>query len=322
MRIQAIFFNEIRASPSKRVRKFIMSNNQAVHTTFEEHRVDRGQGGIHVRDYAGAAPAFVLMHGFPDNLHIYDELVPHLIAAGRRVVTFDFLGFGASDKQAGATYSFAQQVGDLHAVVQALRLDKIIAVAHDSSGPAALNYAVDYPQHVSGLVILNALYAEAPTLKHPELIQLFAAPELKALSKAILQTPQQFAWVLNFQRDKFQESLGESQKDLYATFLGPLIDANFRNQPSSGPAFAQMTGELLAEEARNVLRLSLLEALTIPVKLIWGETDPYLNTGVAEDILSHLHNGRLHTLAAGHWVQLDAPKEVADLMLENIETSA
>jgi hypothetical protein len=50
------------------------------HPHFEEHRVDRGQGNIYVRDYAGAGPAFVMMHGFPDNLHIYDELVPHLVA--------------------------------------------------------------------------------------------------------------------------------------------------------------------------------------------------------------------------------------------------
>lgn len=33
-------------------------------------------------------------------LHIWDDLVPYLIASGRRVVTFDFLGFGASDKPA------------------------------------------------------------------------------------------------------------------------------------------------------------------------------------------------------------------------------
>ncbi|HEX3521532.1 MAG TPA: alpha/beta fold hydrolase, partial [Stellaceae bacterium] len=74
---------------------------------FSEHRVPRGQGSIYARDYyKGAGPAFVLMHGFPDNLHIYDDLVPYLVAGGRRVVAFDFLGFGASEKPSGATYSF------------------------------------------------------------------------------------------------------------------------------------------------------------------------------------------------------------------------
>ena len=66
------------------------------------------------------------MHGFPDNLHIHDYLIPHLVARGRRVVAFDFLGFGES---AGATYGFGQQLGDLKAVVDALGLEKIILVA-------------------------------------------------------------------------------------------------------------------------------------------------------------------------------------------------
>ena|ERR1700681_2155398 len=82
-------------------------------TKFSEHHIPRGEGRVYARDYAGAGPAFVLMHGFPDNLHIWDDLIPYLVASGRRVVTFDFLGFGASDKPSGATYSFKQQLGDL-----------------------------------------------------------------------------------------------------------------------------------------------------------------------------------------------------------------
>ncbi len=66
--------------------------------SFAQHYVPREQGRVYARDYKGAGPAFVLMHGFPDNLHIWDDLIPHLVASGRRVVAFDFLGFGASDK--------------------------------------------------------------------------------------------------------------------------------------------------------------------------------------------------------------------------------
>ncbi|TIV94154.1 MAG: alpha/beta hydrolase, partial [Mesorhizobium sp.] len=49
---------------------------------FSEHRIPRGEGSLYARDYAGAGPAFVLMHGFPDNLHIWDDLVPHLVTSG------------------------------------------------------------------------------------------------------------------------------------------------------------------------------------------------------------------------------------------------
>ena len=108
------------------------------------------------------------------------------MAGGRRVVAFDFLGFGASEKPSGATYSFRQQLGDLEAVVEMLDLDKVVPVAHDSSGPAAVNFAIEHPDRVASVCILNSVYAEAPTVKYPEFIELFATPNLKALTRAIL----------------------------------------------------------------------------------------------------------------------------------------
>ncbi len=65
----------------------------------EERCVQRGEHRIYVRVYPGGNPPVVLLHGFPDNLHLYDRLVPYL-SLGRQVVTFDFLGWGASDSRA------------------------------------------------------------------------------------------------------------------------------------------------------------------------------------------------------------------------------
>src|SRR3979411_947512 len=141
---------------------------------FSEHHIPRGEGRVYARDYAGSEPAFVLMHGFPDNLHIWDDLIPHLVASGRRVVTFDFLGFGASDKSSGATYSFKQQLGDLEAVVEGVGLGKIIPVAHDSSGIATLNYALTHPDGVDSVVMLNSAYSEDSTVLWNAPITLFA----------------------------------------------------------------------------------------------------------------------------------------------------
>jgi hypothetical protein len=54
---------------------------------YREHVLPRGSHHLVARDYAGEEPAIVLLHGFPDNQHLYDRLVPEL--ARRRVVTFD-----------------------------------------------------------------------------------------------------------------------------------------------------------------------------------------------------------------------------------------
>lgn len=280
-----------------------------------EHTVPQGQGDLYVRDYAGSGPAFVLMHGFPDNLHIYDDLIPHLVAAGRRVVAFDFLGFGSSAKPADGTYSFAQQLGDLEAVVAALQLDRIVPVAHDAAGPTAINFAIDHPDRVASLCILNSIYAEVAGARLPELIELFATKSLGALAGAFLQAPEHFAWLLNFQRAQFQDALSESHKAHYVTVLGPLIDQNFRQQPSAALAFAHMTAGLFDELKRNSARWAEMAALEIPAKIIWGSHDPYLGEVIAEDYRTHLKGATLDILPAGHWLQMDMPEQVAAIML-------
>jgi pimeloyl-ACP methyl ester carboxylesterase len=80
----------------------------------------------------------VLLHGFPDSLHLYDRLVPEL--AQRRVVTCDFLGWGRSDKPVGYAYSASNQTGDLDAVIEDLQLASVVLVAHDASGPPAIDW--------------------------------------------------------------------------------------------------------------------------------------------------------------------------------------
>jgi len=122
---------------------------------------------------------------------------------------------------AGAQYSFAQQLGDLEAVVVALALDKIIPVGHDAGGPAAVNFALKHPERTAAVTLMNAFYGAAPGLSVPELIVLFSNKELKALNLHFLASPQQFAWLLDFQRNQLQAGLTETQKIRYFEFLGP-----------------------------------------------------------------------------------------------------
>jgi haloalkane dehalogenase len=282
---------------------------------FSEHRIPRGEASLYARDYAGDGPAFVLMHGFPDNLHIWDDLVPYLVASGRRVVTFDFLGFGASDKPAGTAYSFRQQLGDLETVVEHLGLGRIVPVAHDSSGMAALNYALAHRERVESVIMLNSAYSEESTVLWPEMITLFATANLQSLAVAIAQSPAQFGWLLQWQQKRFLDALPEAQKPHFSTFIGPLISENFVAQPGAGPAFVQLAAEFFAEHARNAGHLAALKALDIPVKLIWGQYDPYFPVSLAERRQAQLGNASLTVIPAGHWLQADAPAQVAKAML-------
>jgi haloalkane dehalogenase len=281
--------------------------------TFTEHRIALDNGSLYAQDYAGTGPAFVLMHGFPDNLHIYDDLIPHLVAAGRRVVAFDFLGFGMSDKP-GSGYSFVQQMGDLKAIVEALNLERIVPVAHDSSGPTGVNYALAHPDRVASLAILNSAYDDAFPVLWPELVELFATKPLSALAMAIAQSSDQFGWMLLWQQKQFRDALPEPMRPHFESVMGPLIADNFL-KAGSGPAFAHLASQFHAELARNSQHLAELASIKVPVKVIWGEYDPYLTIALGENRASHFGNVTFRAVPAGHWLQSDLPEEVARELL-------
>ena len=264
---------------------------------YREHLVSHQGSNIYVRLYAGTGPAFVMMHGFPDNLHIYDRLIPAL--PGRQVITFDFLGWGASDKPTDHAYTSKQQEGELHAVLDALQIDQVVPVAHDASGPAAINWALDHPQRVSSLVLLNTYYGQAPTLRFPEFISLFADPAYAALTRAMAQNPTVAQWLLAWQGHQF----GEDEQVLQS--LLPIIGPQFAGTPSTFPPFIGLTSDLHATVQATTRRMPDLKAFDRPVRIIFGAEDPYLNTGVARSLHEALPTSELSLLPKkGHWPQL------------------
>jgi pimeloyl-ACP methyl ester carboxylesterase len=282
---------------------------------YTEHYIDRDQGRVYARDYPGQAPALVLMHGFPDNMHIYDEIIPFLRASGRRVVTFDFLGFGGSDKPANGVYTFENQLAELEAVVDSLKLEKFVPVVHDSSGPAGINYTLNHPERVDYLCILNSGYDDRAGILWPEMVALFAYKSLAALSLAMAQDPAQFGWLLGWQKKKFSDALPEPQRPAFETGTGKVIADNFIKQPSSGPAFVQLASHFFDELAKNTQHLPELKKLDVPTRVIWGEFDPYMNVAAGHDRALHFKDATTTILPGGHWVQSDLPELVARAML-------
>jgi haloalkane dehalogenase len=282
---------------------------------FVEHHIPRSGHMLYARDYPGQGPAYVLLHGFPDNLHIYDYVVPLITRTGRRVVVFDFLGFGQSDKPAPSAfhYDFEQPAGDLSAVVDTLKLDKFIPIGHDSGGPCAVNYALDKPERIAWLCLMNTYYANATTLRFPELIELFGNPMLKNLAKAFASNPEQMAWLLKFQKQSFQVNMSPELKNRFDSLLQPIIHANFEG--GAGPAFMQVTSHLRESVAYNTKRLSEVAKFAPKVNLIWGVQDPYLTQDAAASIAGLFIHATVKPVQTGHWLMVDAPEQVADLLL-------
>lgn len=288
-----------------------LPEERPIHTVqeraFTEHRIQRGTYGISARHFAGAGPAFVFMHGFPDNLHIYDRLIPYLY--GREVITFDFLGWGDSDKPMGYSYTSKEQEGDLQAVLDALGVEQVVLVPHDASGPVAINWALDHPERVAALALLNTYYAQAPALRFPPFIHLFADPAYAALTRAMVQEPTVTGWLLQWQAKQF------GAEDQGMEILRPIVLHEFAGTPSTFPAFMALTSGLEATLRADTQRLPQLATFERPVHVIFGAGDPYLNPGVAEQFHEAFPTSELFLLHAGHWPQIDSPEEVARLLL-------
>ncbi len=278
---------------------------------FRETFAQRDQYWIFVRDYPGEAPPIILMHGFPDNLHLYDRLFPYL-SPSRRVVAFDFLGWGSSDKPAGYAYTADNQTGDLDAVITHLGLQQVVLVAHDASGPPAIDWALDHPEHVAGLVLLNTYYCRMPTLRPPEAIWLFSTPLVRNVARPISAL---FGnWLF---RRMYQWQVGRFFRDQETRneFL-PLLYAQFDASPSARPAFFSLSEDLSFTIQSRTKMIPRLREFERPVRIIFGDADPYLNKGAALSFHEFLPSSELFLLpGARHFVQMDEPEEVARLIL-------
>ncbi|MDM9628536.1 alpha/beta hydrolase [Rhizobium sp. S152] len=282
---------------------------------FTERTVMRDGHKIYVRDYPGADPAYVMVHGFPDNSRIYELIAPMLSAAGHRVVAFDFLGFGASDKPKGYAYSFAQQIEDMNAVINDLKLGEVIPVGHDAGGPAAVNYALDNKDRVASLVLLNCYYADSPARSFPDFIELCCNPRTKLLAHAMMTDPKQAGYLFNFQQGLLMANMTPEIRKKFVDEMQPIIAHNFTQKESAMPAFLAMTGNAYENLAANTARVPELAEFKKPVKLIWGAWDKYLSVATAKDIALHFPNAHFTGLEAEHWPQWDRPDDVVKAML-------
>ncbi|WP_193194527.1 alpha/beta fold hydrolase [Nostoc sp. MG11] len=101
----------------------------------------------------GKGEAVVLLHGFPQTWYEWHKVMPAL-AAKYTIIAPDLRGLGESSRPA-PNYE-AQSVGeDIHQLVQKLGFQQINLVAHDIAGASAYAYAVQYPQEIRRLVMLE-----------------------------------------------------------------------------------------------------------------------------------------------------------------------
>jgi haloalkane dehalogenase len=276
-------------------------------------QVPTAMGQLQVTDHPGDEPALVLMHGFPDDSRIYSRLVPLL--SPRRAVTFDFLGYGRSERPQAGALDRADHLHQLGAVLDELGVGTAVLVGHDASGPVAVDYALTAPDRVGQLILLNTYYGHAPALRLPEMIRLLADPDMTPLADAMLDDANQRMWLLGHTARQF----GADPLDPGSVGITSVLPQFFGDgdQPDALPAIRAWTAALFSDLDTQDRQIALrrLASLDIPVSLVFGALDRYLNPDLAAHLAGLFPKAGLHLVdGASHWPQWDQPEAVAELI--------
>ena len=119
---------------------------------------------------AGDGPLIVLLHGFPEFWYGWRQQIQPLAAAGFRVVAPDTRGYNLSSKPEGvAAYDTDQLAADIRGLIHERGAKSALLVGHDWGGSVAWATAMNHPEVVDRLAILNAAHPRklSQGLHHP-----------------------------------------------------------------------------------------------------------------------------------------------------------
>jgi pimeloyl-ACP methyl ester carboxylesterase len=104
---------------------------------------------------AGQGPLIVLLHGWPQTGHTWRHLMGPL-SESSTVVAPDLRGYGRSEKPADG-YDKRTMAADLHQLINMLGFNTATVIGHDRGARVAHRWALDHPQDVERLVLLDII---------------------------------------------------------------------------------------------------------------------------------------------------------------------
>lgn len=253
----------------------------------------------------GVGPTLLFAHGYPTSSHDWAKVIGQL-ALRHRCISFDFLGFGASDKPRRA-YSYALQHEVLERVVAAAGVSRAVVVAHDYAVTLRQDLASGArkpPLDLEGVIFLNGGLDPAQHRARP--IQRFLATRLGGLVGPMVLGRRA---VLSALRAVLVRPEALDDDDVWASI-------------TAGGGLAVMPRLLHYIAERRARRAELVEALRsprVPIAFAWGMDDPVSGAHVLEALAPFLAGARVrHLKGVGHYPQLEAANDVAAFIDETV----
>lgn len=251
-------------------------------------------GGRVAYEVFGEGPPLVLVHGTPSRGFIWRNVAP-VLAESRTVYIYDLLGFGESERGEGQDGSIAAQARALAELLEVRDLTRPAVAGHDIGGGIALRAHLLEGVEVERLALLDPVILTpwgTPTLKH-----------VKANLEAYRSMP----------TGPFEASVASHLRTAVSRPLAPEAYEAYLSQwqEEEGQRAYLRKDAQLDEEDTRVLE-PLLASVAVPVHILWGEEDAWLDPALGERLQREIPGSELELVpGAGHFVMEDAPEAVA-----------
>lgn len=289
-------------------------------TDFDLHRIALPTGvelDVAVAGHGGNPPV-ILLHGFPESHRTWRDVIPDL-AKDHFVLAPDQRGFARSSKPEGVeNYTPDRIVADLLALADHFGIDRFTLVGHDWGGAIAWMAALQHPNRVARLVIVNA--------PHPFVFQksLFDDAEQRASSQ----------YITAFRNPGFEQFVsGIGIAGFYDKSFAPHVDtskvppderATYIDQWSQPGALTAMLNWYRASSVivpgigETPERPAFLDGpfppVTQPTLVIWGLNDTALRPVQLEGLAALVPDLTVARVDAGHFVPWENAPAVVSAM--------
>lgn len=243
----------------------------------------------------GKGRTILFVHGITTYSFIWRNIVP-FFESDFQVLCVDLLGCGDSDKPLHLSFSIKNHALILKKFLEQIGIDQIHFVGHDIGGGIGQVFAVNYPDTLYDLTLINSVaYDFWP-------VQPIIAMRTPIIRQMAMATLDMGALHLIVKRGLYHKE--RLSPELMAFFWKPMKSKQGRK------GFLRFAECL---DNQHLLEIDdQLHQLSLPVLIIRGEADLYLSQAISEKLNKNIPNSRLVRIpTGGHFIQEDEPESVA-----------
>lgn len=258
---------------------------------------------LNVLEWSREGVPLLLVHGFGNDAHIWDDLAPTL-APSYRTLAIDLRGHGDSDRDPERRYDYGSHVRDLEAVTAALGIERLVLIGHSLGGRIATLFAGAHPERMAGLVIVDS----GPEMDPRGTTRI--RTEVTQRGEGTFASPGDYERLL---AHNYPAAPPEAIARMARTELRRRSDGRYERKLD--PAFSARgdvdEAALEAQEQEATRRLwDALARIPCPTLVVRGAASDILSPDVADRMVDDvLPNGRLAVVPrAAHSVMTDNPQ--------------